>query len=198
MAKQLIISVGREFGSGGHEIAERLAKLFDLPLYDNNILREIAVGKNLDHDRLVKYDENPRKRLFSRSVRGYSNSPEENIAQMQFDYLLEKAESGESFVVVGRCSEQILKEYEGLVSIFVIGDRDFKIKRTMEKDGVSEDKAKDMVSQKNKQRKYYHNYYCKKKWGDSRNYDICVNSGRLGIEKTTEWLAGYIKMHQEL
>ena len=106
MKKQLIISVGREFGSGGHVIAETLAKRFDLPLYDSNILESIAQERNVDAKTLHRYDEVPRNILFSRRVREYSTSAEENIAQMQFEYLKKKADEGESFVVVGRCSDK--------------------------------------------------------------------------------------------
>lgn len=79
--KQMIISVGREFGSGGHVIAEKLAKEFGLPLYDHNLLREIAGEKDFDAQLLEKYDEVPKNRLISRTVKGYSNSPSENIAK---------------------------------------------------------------------------------------------------------------------
>lgn len=121
MGKQLIISVGREFGSGGHEIAEMLAKKFDLKLYDKNLLQNIAQEKEVDAQNIEKYDEVPRNMLFSRTVKGYSNSMEENVAQMQFDYLKRKAKEGESFVVVGRCSEVILKDNPALISILLEG-----------------------------------------------------------------------------
>ena len=104
MEKQLIISIGREFGSGGHEIAEILAKHYGLNLYDKNLLQEIANEKSVEVKNLEKYDEVPRNLFMTRTVKGYSNSAEENLANMQFDYLRKKAESGESFVVVGRCS----------------------------------------------------------------------------------------------
>ena len=89
MGKQLIIAVSREFGSGGHEIADILAKKFNIPIYDNNLLTEIANSKNLDVDTLEKYDEKPKNIFLSRSVRGYSNSLSEVLAQMQFDYIRE-------------------------------------------------------------------------------------------------------------
>ena len=87
MRKQIIISVSREFGSGGHVIAQNIAKQLDIPVYDYNILKEIAVQKGVDHKNLEKYDEIPKNRLFSRTVRGYNNSPEENIANLQFKFL---------------------------------------------------------------------------------------------------------------
>lgn len=197
MGKQLIISVGREFGSGGHAIAEQLAKRFELPLYDYNLLREITIEKNLDIKELEKYDELPKKPLFSRTIRGYSNSPEENIANMQFEYLEKKAEQGASFVVVGRCAETILKQYKGLVSIFILADMEAKIERIAEIYGVSDLEAEVLIKRRDKARKSYHNYYCTGKWGDSRNYDISMNSSKLGIDRTIELLVDYIKARVE-
>lgn len=193
MEKQVIISIGREYGSGGHVIAEELSKRFGLDLYDVNLLREIAVEKGLDASLLEKYDEVPRKRIISRNVRGYSNSPEENIANIQFEYLQKKAKEGKSFVVVGRCSEAILKEYKGLITIFVLADRAVKIERVSTIRHMTDAEAEATMNRHDKKRKEYHNYYCTGKWGDSRNYDISINSSKLGIDKTVEYLESYIK-----
>lgn len=193
MSEQLIIVVSREFGSGGHLIAENLAKRFELPLYDKNILREIAVEKEVSVENLEKYDEIPKRPLFSRRVNGYSNSPEENIANMQFEYLKRKAEEGESFVVVGRCAESVLTDYSCMIPIFILGDMECKITRTMEVDHLSRKEAEARILRQDRKRKEYHNYYCTGKWGDSRNYDITINSSRLGIEKTTDILEKYIR-----
>lgn len=193
MAEQLIISISREYGSGGHVIAEGLAKRFNLPLYDRNLLDHISAEKNGNIEELRKYEERPRKFLSSRTVKGYCNSPEEIIANMQFDFIKKKADSGESFVVVGRCSETILKPYKGLISIFVIADMDFKNKHVQEVRGMSKKEAQAAINRHDLSRKYYHNRYCDIKWGDSRNYDICINSGRLGLERTTDLLESYIR-----
>ncbi|MBQ2926265.1 MAG: cytidylate kinase-like family protein, partial [Ruminiclostridium sp.] len=103
--KQLIISIGRESGSGGHEIAEKLAQRFDLPLYDNNLLTEIAKDRHLDEETLRKYEEAPRSRFFSRSMRGASNSVEASVTALQTARLRTKSNRGDSFVIVGRCAE---------------------------------------------------------------------------------------------
>lgn len=192
MEKQLIISVGREYGSGGHEIAERLSKHYGIRLLDHNLLDEIAAEKNLDMQHLRGLDEKHRSRLASRTVRGYSSSPEENLYLLQFDYLKNKASSGESFVVVGRCSETILKEYDGMVSIFVLGDMDKKVERIMRLYQLSEEYAVRTIREKDMKRKRYHNGHCDRKWGDSRNYDISINSSKLGIDGTVEMLTDYI------
>lgn len=193
MAKQTIISIGREYGSGGHQIAQALADRLSFKFYDRNLLDEIANEKQVDGSVLQKYDEAPRNLLFSRTVRGFSNSPEEVIAQLQFDYLKKKAQTGESFIVVGRCAEEILKEYPGLISIFILGDFDKRIQRIKEIRQVSDDAAKAIIYRHDKKRKSYHNYYCTSKWGDSRSYDLTINSSKLGIDDTIALLEDYIQ-----
>ncbi|MDO5147004.1 MAG: cytidylate kinase-like family protein [Eubacteriales bacterium] len=198
MSKQLIISVSREFGSGGHCIAEMLAKKFQLPLLDKNILWEIAMERELDHRHLEKYDETPKSQLFTRTVKGFSSSPEENIANLQFQYLKKKAENGDSFVVVGRCAEAVLKQYPAMVSIFVLAPLEDKIDRIMEKEHLNQEEAKQYIQKQNRKRKNYHNYYSDVKWGDSRNYDITINSSRLGLKETADLLEIYIKKRRDV
>ena len=190
---QIIISVGREFGSAGHEIAEELAKRFDLPIYDRHLITEIANRTGMSAEQIANHDEAPKTRILSRTVRGYSNSIEDNIAEMQFDFIRKKAESGESFVVVGRCAESKLRDFDCLCSLFIIGDMPCKIKRIMELYNMNESEAEDFIEKKDKKRKRYHNYHVKLHWGDSRLYDLTVNSSRLGIEKTIDFLECYIK-----
>lgn len=193
MEKQLIISVGREFGSGGHVIAQKLADKYEIPLYDYNLLRDMAIERNLNAEELEKYDENPGNLFFTRTVRGYSSSPEENIARMQFDCIRKKADAGESFVIVGRCAESVLKDHPDMISIFVLGDLEQKIIRTMEHNNISREKAKRMIEQHDKKRKAYHNHYCQGKWGDSRNYELSINSSKLGLDETTRIIIEYIE-----
>lgn len=198
MEKQLIISVSREFGSGGHEIASELARRFNLPLYHRSILEQIATKHNLNIRRLEPYDEAPKNIFTSRNVKGFSNSPEEQVAQMQFRYLRTKAEEGDSFVVLGRCAEEVLKDYPCLVSIFVLSDIAFKKERTMAHGNTSEEEALELMAKADRRRKYYHNQHCRGKWGDSRNYDLCINSAKLGIPVTTDLLEKYIRTRAEL
>ena len=192
MEKQLIISIGREVGSGGHEIGEKLAKHYNIPLLDKNILEEIAEKKNVDATDLKEVDKKFVFPLVNRNVRGFSSSIQENVYLLQFEYLQEKAKAGESFVIVGRCGEDVLKEYDALVSIFVLGDKKVKKARIMEKYGKNEFMAERMMREKDTERKRYHNSFCEGKWGDSRYYDISVNSSVLGIDETAELLIDFI------
>ena len=192
MDNQLIISVGREFGSGGHVIAEALSQRFGIKLYDNNLLLGIAEKHGGNLESITKFDETPKLKMLSRTVRGYNNSPEDIVTQMQFDFMKEKAQEGESFVIVGRCAETVLKGHPALISIFVLGDADKKIERVTEKYGLSQKEAKSLIKTTDKKRKSYHNYHCDLHWGDSRLYDISINSSRLGIDGTVDVIEQYI------
>lgn len=193
MAKQLIISLGREFGSGGHAIAEMLAEELNIKLYDRNMLDDIAKEKNVDAKSFDNFDEKPRKFFLSRRVGEFSNSMEENLANLQFDFIKQKADAGESFVIVGRCAEHVLKGREGVISVFILGDKEEKKNRVMNKYNLSEDEALSKMSRHDKNRKQYHNSYCDSKWGDSRSYDLCINSSRLGLAGTKDLIMDYIK-----
>lgn len=193
MEKQLIISVGREYASGGHNIAEELAKRFNIKLYDNSLLLHIAEKHGGNLETISRYDETPKLKILSRTVRGYNNSPEDMIAQMQFDYIREMADAGESFVIVGRCAETVLKGHPALVSVFVLGDYDAKLKRVMSILNVTEKEAKTQIKTMDKKKKSYHNYHCDLHWGDSRLYDLSINSSRLGIDETVDAIEEYIK-----
>ncbi len=194
MDNQLVISVGREFGSGGHLIAEMLAERFGLQLYDYNLLQEIVAGKNIDVANLKKYDELPRTRLFHRTVKGHNSSPQYNIAQMQFDFIRKKAEEGESFVIVGRCAEEVLRGHNALVSVFVLGDHAHKLERIKKLYNLTHEDAEALMQITNRKRKMYHNHYCKTKWGDSRNYELSINASRIGYEETADIIEKYIRM----
>ena len=197
MGNQIIISISREYGSEGRTIAEQIVKDMGLLFYDRNMLDEIAKEKGFDPAAFAGVDEKPRNKLLSRRVKGYSNATEDNLAQMQFEFLRKKAASGESFVVLGRCSETILKEYDSLVSIFVTGNKDRKLKHVMEKFSLSETAAAAKIAKHDAYRRRYHNHYSDFKWGDSRNYDVCINSSRIGVEGTAKLLEEFVDSLKE-
>ena len=194
--KQLIIAVGREFGSAGHVIAEKLAEHFGLPYYDKNLLKEVLEDKGVQDSEVHQYDEKHKRLGFYRAIRGMDSSPEAVIANMQFDFLKKKADQGESFVIVGRCAESVLKDYPALVSIFVLADKENKVKRIAEYHNLSLEEADALRMEMDAKRKKYHNQYCEGKWGDSRNYEISINDSKIGIEKATEILIDYIEARQ--
>ena len=193
MAEQMIISISREYGSCGHEIAELVAKELGIALYDRNLLDAVADEMDMSADKLRKFDEKPRNIFMTRSVNGHSNAMEDVVAQMQFEYLQKKAAEGESFVVVGRCGEIALKEYKNLIKVFVMGDKQCKIDHIMKKFSLSEDEAETKMNRHDARRKAYHNRYSDNKWGDSRGYDLCVSSSKAGVQGTAKVIVDYIK-----
>lgn len=192
MSQQVLIAISREAGSGGQDIAVGLSERLGLPLYDKRILDQIAAEHNADPETLKRYDEMPRFYGISRTVKGFNNSPTEQVARLQFDFLSQKAKAGESFIVLGRCGDELLRKYDNLISIFVLADIAFKKYRIMENEGVDESDALARMAHIDRLRKYYHNQFSRGQWGDSRNYDLCINSGKLGIEGTMNVLEQYI------
>lgn len=191
--KQLIITIGREYGSGGHAIGEMLAEKLGIGFYDAEIIQHLSEKKGIKKETLSKYDEKPSPVLMNRSVRGYSTSLEEAVAEMQFKMIRKIAASGESFVLIGRCGETVLSKYDCLIRLFVLGDMDSRVARIMKRKRVSRKEAQKLIKTTDKRRKAYHNYYSDGKWGDSRTYDLTINSSRLGVEGTAEFLEEYIR-----
>ena len=195
--KQTIISLGRQVGSGGHKIAAALAQRLSLPLYDKNLIAEIAAQRDLDPSVLRQYEEAPKNPFLSRSVRGLSHSAQAGLASMQFRFLREKAASGESFLILGRCSDYILREYEGLISIFVSGDLEDRVASIQQAHGFSQEEALDFIRTGDKRRATYHSEHCPTQWGHGDAYDLTINSSRLGLEGTTDFLAEYLRRRME-
>lgn len=194
MEKQIIISIGRQYGSAGHIIAAKLAEKLDIEVLDRNILDVVASSKNVDTNNLSRYDEKPKLKLFSRTVRGHSSSPEENVAELQFALLRSKEADGDSFLVVGRCADEIFRGKKNFISIFISADYEARIERVIERHpGLNRKDAIKKIETHDKKRAAYHNYFSKGgKWGEQNNYDLCINATRLGIEQTTEVLFEYI------
>ena len=194
---QLLIAIGREFGSGGREIAEKLGERLGITVYDKNMLDEIAERYGFNRELLDEHEETPVNVLFSRKIRGFSSSIEEVIAQRQFELIKEKADNGESFVIVGRCAEHVLKGRKGLHTFFIRGDADMKCRHVMSKYSLEERDAQELMRRRDRQRKNFHNFYCEGKWGDSRNYDLCVNASALGVEGSVELLCKYLELKED-
>lgn len=192
--KQIIIAIGREFGSGGHLVAKKLAEHYNIPLYSKELLDEVAKDVRYSKEVLERFDEKPMNFAFIPVPAGGTTiSLEQDIAIRQFNFIRKKAnEEKESFVIVGRCAEEILSDNPNMISAFILGDKDTKTKRVMEREGVDEKTALNMMKKMDKMRKVYHNFYCKSKWGDSRTYDICIKIGKVDVDTATDMIIKYI------
>lgn len=193
MSKQYIVAIGREFGSGGKHIGRALAKILGVNLYDRNIVEKVAAEMEVDAEHLQKYEEKKKRPFFHKTVKGHTTALEDHVADHQFDYIRRLAQSGESFVIVGRCAEDVLKDHEGLISIFVKGDREYKIGRVMEQFSLSRPAAIEKMERHDRTRRAYHDHYSTGKWGDLKSYDLCIDSTHFGTQGTAEFLADYIR-----
>ena len=197
MKEQIIVAIGREHGSGGHYIAELISKALGIKLYDKETIEAAVVNQGYSQELISQKDERPVNFFASRRIGKFSNSIEVNVAERTFQMLRTKAAQGESFVVLGRCGEQVLKDNPNCISIFICGNPQFKLSRIMEKLGLDAEAAIEEIKTVDRSRKNYHNYYCDTKWGDARGYDMTVKSDVLGCEKTAEMLTGYIRDFME-
>ncbi len=200
-----VITIGREFGSGGREIGELIAKHFDVKCYDKELLTRAAADSGFCAEMLQNHDEKPTNSFLYNLVMdtysfGYNSSSyvdmpiSHKVFLAQFDTIKNIAKEGPC-VIVGRCADYALSEYPNVINIFISADEDDKVKRVMGrfKDLVTEDKAREMINKKDKQRKSYYNYYSSKKWGRAESYDLCINSSKLGIDGTVDYICDFIE-----
>lgn len=198
MKKQLIITIGRESGSGGHEIAKKLSEAFHIPFYDKEKIQELVAKETGYELALVKkMDEKPVSRLFSRRLDEFSTSVPEHVARKTFEVIRSMAEEGKSFVLVGRCGEFILRDNPNTVRFFINGREEEKVERMAKLESCDVLEAAREVKRRDAIRKTYHNYYCDTKWGDSRGYDLVINSSVLGIEKSVKVLTNFAEAFLE-
>ena len=196
MTSNLIITIGRQSGSGGKEIGQKVAEKLGVKCYDKELLALAAKESGLCEELFQSHDEKPTKSFlyslvmdsysFGYTSSGYMDMPiNHKIFLAQFEAIKALADR-EPCVIVGRCADYALEDYPNRVSIFVTGDDKAKIKRLAERNNVTEAKAKEIMMKTDKERSSYYNYYSSKKWGDVRSYNLCVNSSVLGIEGTVD------------
>ncbi len=205
--EKIIYTIGREFGSGGRVIGEQLAKRLDVPFYDKELLTRAAAESGLCEEIFHMQDEKPTSSfLYSLVTDTYSFSNYHGSTYMdmplsqkvflaQFDTIKRLAKEG-SCVIVGRCADYALSEDPHCINAFIYAGKDFRIKRISQQQGISESKAKDLINRTDKQRASYYNFYTNKKWGDSRSYDLSLNSEKLGFDGCVELLLKFSEMRK--
>lgn len=184
-----LITIGREFGAGGGEIGRRVAKELGLEYYDKDIILKTAVAsRNLDPEQVRRWDEKvPKNFGFAQSLFDFYNKPlEEEIWQAQRDAIRELA-NRESCVIVGRNGDYILREFDHCLRVFIHAGFDWRVRRmTVLMDQVPADQVAGNVKAVDKARKRYCEYYTHQTYGDARNYDLTLDTEKLGIDKAVE------------
>ena len=195
----MIITLARQHGSAGREIARELAARLGYRCYDKEIVDEAAENSSICPELINSFDEKRVSPFMIQSSQypGMSHGIGLNIqvASAQFDVIRRIAEKGDC-IFVGRCADYILRSRTDMVRVFIMGDYQSKIKCIMDRQGVTEEAAKKKIKEVDKDRSSYYKYYTDQVWGDVNNYDICVNSSRIGVTGTVDMIIEYIRQRQ--
>ena len=194
-----IYTIGREFGSGGREVGEKLAAKLGIKLYDKELLQQAAKDSGFCEEIFENHDEKPTNSFLyslvmdTYSVSGYSAAPfldmplNHKVFLAQFETIKKIAEK-ESCVIVGRCADYALSDNPDCINIFIHADLDVRIKNVSKNLNITENKARDIINKTDKQRASYYNYYTIKKWGDSKSYNLSLDAGKLGTDNCVEMI----------
>ena len=204
MSCKKIITITRQYGSGGHDIGKLLAQKLDIPFYDKELISLAAKESGVSPEVFAQADEKrSNSLLYSLSTglytygNGYSTMGDlpmnDRLYILQHKIIKEKAEK-ETFVVVGRCADYILKEYDNVVKVFVYADIDARTRRAVERQDIEPSRARQAVAKADKNRANYYSFYSGQKWGAPENYDLCINSMRLSAEQAADIVIEYIKI----
>lgn len=204
----LIITISREFGSGGRKIGEKLAQQLSIPFYDKEILQRTAEKSGLSQDFIANAESHTRKSfLFSIATAPYSDmkfsyqyeTPVTDQAYFAQSQVIRELAEANNCVIVGRCADYILREEEKLLRIFIVASPDDRLRRVVDEYGMEEKDASSKIKKADKARASYVRHYTGEEWGDVKNYDLVINTSYSGIDGAVEIIKsalrakGYVK-----
>ncbi len=204
--KKIIITIGREYGSRARDIGRELAKDLGINFYDKEILRKVSDESGINESYFHLADERPGEKLLYKVIKSLSPKitkpsiggdmmSDENLFLFQSE-VIKKLALEESCVIVGRCADYILKDDENVVKIFLHADMSVRVDRIMDLYQIEEKDAKRQVKKTDKERSEYYRYYTGKDWGDVNNFDLTVDSGVLGFDKTLQLIKTYLELRE--
>lgn len=201
-----IITIGRQYGSAGHEIGALIAKKLGFAFYDKQLVEIAAKNSNIADETVKHIDEKATSSLLyslasgSYSLRGmngplYYEMPLNDKLFLAQSDVIKNVAAKENCVIVGRCADYVLDDVEdiNLINVFIYADMDFRVKRVMDTFELTEKQAKDKVVKTDKQRKTYYSYYSNRDWGKMTNYDICLSTSKLGIERSADAIVNFVR-----
>ena len=203
MKSHCVINLGRQLGSGGKEIGEKLSQLLGFAFYDKELIQLAAKQSGLCKELFEKADEHASKgfwgSIFSPGIPllGDTTSPymnclnDDSLFQIQSEVIREIAQK-ESAIFVGRCADYILRDRENVINLFINAPLEFRVNRIVASTKLSQQEAEELIQKVDKQRSSYYNYYTYKAWGAAPSYNLCIDSSVLGIEGTTKFLLEFI------
>ena len=200
-----IITIGRQFGSGGAEIGKGLGEKLGIKCYDKEILYEAAKKSGMCEEIAQQYDEiGQQSFLYSLAttggfVNGGNYQPiNAQLYTAQFQLIRELAKKEESCIFVGRCADYILEDEKELLKVYIIADMDYRIERIAKSYEISVKEAKKLILKRDKQRTSYYNFYTSKKWSDVTGYDLCINASKIGTDGVIQMILDYLKLEKNV
>ncbi|MBQ8541221.1 MAG: cytidylate kinase-like family protein [Clostridia bacterium] len=193
--KKFIITIGRQYGSGGRMVGQKIAEDLGVKCYNSELLIEAAKESGLCQEVFEKIDEKPISAFLSFSAGKYDHGEmplnhKVFLAQMQ---TIKKIAERESCVIVGRCADYVLRERDDVINVFITAPFEDRVQRAIDRDDVLPGKAEKRVRRIDKERANYYNFYSTKRWGVADSYDICLDSSKFGIEGCAKIIESLIK-----
>lgn len=204
MNNHYVINLGRQLGSGGKEICEKLARELNIAFYDKELIRLASEESGLCKEFFEKADERTQKTfigaLFGNRVPFVGDGAipygsclnNDALFKIQSDVIRGLAENG-SCLFVGRCADYILRDHPRLVNIFISASKEARIERIMQKEGITAEQAEELITKADKKRSAYYNYYSYNTWGAAATYHLCIDSSVLGIDGTVAFIKDFVK-----
>ena len=200
--EKFVINIGRQLGSGGKAVGERLAERFGIPVYDKRLIKMAAEHSGFGQEFFEKADEKPAKGFFA-TLLGYLRSPfagddaiynnplsHDALFKMQSDVIRQLAER-ESCIFVGRCADYVLRDRDHVTHIFLYASLEKRVERIMRLEHVDADKARELIRKTDKQRKSYYNFFADGNWGVRSNYDLMLRTDDHTPEEIAEMIIAY-------
>lgn len=199
-----VITIARQYGSGGRTVGEMLAKDLGIHYYDKELMKLASEDSGINEALFVKADEKVKNTLLFRVAKNAYNGelipPEsedfvsnDNLFNYQAKIIKQLAEE-ESCVIMGRCADYILKDYENVLSVFVHAPKDFCMEQAAKKLSMSTKEIEKYIARTDKRRADYYKYHTGREWTDARNYDLCLDSSKLGFDRCVEEIKAYMKV----
>ena len=202
--EKYVITIARHYGSGGRTIGKQLAKELGINFYDREILcmasDESGISEGLFGEADEQLKNSPLKRIIKNIYEGQLIPPDsedfssdDNLFNYQAKVIRELADT-ESCVIIGRCADFVLKDHKNVISVFVHADKEFSLEKAKERIGLSDKEVEKYIAKTDRNRADYYKYHTGQEWNDARNYDLCLDSSKLGFEGCVEEIKSYMKI----
>lgn len=203
MKKNIVITIAREYGSGGRTIGEMLAKELGIHFYDKELAKLASEDSGINEALFNNNDEKVKASKFMQFLKPHNSelvtpdsdefTSEDNLFNLQAKVIRQLAET-ESCVIMGRCADYVLEDYDNVLSVFVHAPHDFKMEQAGLKISLKGKELERFIEKTDRQRAGYYKYHTGREWTDARNYDLCLNSAKLGFQKCVEEIISYMKV----